>query len=101
LIRGGVIYRILSDHLGSPRLVIDTASGAIVQRTDYDEFGNVVFEELDPTFDRLPVGFAAGLRDDDTGLIRFGARDYDPSLGRWASKDPTASAAAMRTCTRT
>ncbi len=24
----------------------------------------------------------------DTGLVRFGARDYDPYTGRWTSKDP-------------
>jgi RHS repeat-associated protein len=28
------------------------------------------------------------LYDPDTGLVRFGARDYDPSVGRWISKDP-------------
>ena len=24
----------------------------------------------------------------DTGLVRFGARDYDPETGRWTAKDP-------------
>ena len=24
----------------------------------------------------------------DTGLTRFGARDYDPTAGRWTTKDP-------------
>jgi RHS repeat-associated protein len=28
------------------------------------------------------------LFDADTGLARFGARDYDPVVGRWISKDP-------------
>jgi len=34
------------------------------------------------------MGFAGGLYDSDTGLVRFGARDYDPMVGRWVSKDP-------------
>jgi RHS repeat-associated protein len=28
------------------------------------------------------------LHDRDTGLIRFGYRDYDPDVGRWTAKDP-------------
>lgn len=24
----------------------------------------------------------------DTKLISFGARDYDPTIGRWTTKDP-------------
>ena len=35
----------------------------------------------------IPFGFAGGLYDPDTGLLRFGARDYDPSAGRWTAKD--------------
>jgi RHS repeat-associated protein len=34
-------------------------------------------------------GFAGGLVDRETGLTRFGARDYDPRLGRWTAKDPS------------
>ena len=39
MVKGGTTYRIVTDHLGSPRLVINTSTGAIVQRMDYDEFG--------------------------------------------------------------
>jgi RHS repeat-associated protein len=35
----------------------------------------------------IPFGFAGGIVDRDTGLIRFGARDYDPVTGRWTEKD--------------
>jgi RHS repeat-associated protein len=28
------------------------------------------------------------LYDEETGLVRFGARDYDPTVGRWTNKDP-------------
>jgi RHS repeat-associated protein len=34
-----------------------------------------------------PFGFAGGLVDRETGLARFGARDYDPVMGRWTQKD--------------
>jgi RHS repeat-associated protein len=85
MIRGGVTYRIISDHLGSPRLVVDVATGNVAQRIDYDEFG-VVTSDTNPGFQ--PFGFAGGLYDKDTGLVRFGARDYDAQTGRWTTKDP-------------
>lgn len=85
MVKDGVTYRIVSDHLGSPRLVANAATGEIAQRIDYDSFGNVT-NDTNPGFQ--PFGFAGGLYDPDTGLVRFGARDYDPSIGRWTVKDP-------------
>ena len=85
MVKGGVTYRIISDHLGSPRLVVDTTTGAVLQRMDYDEFGSVILD-TNPGFQ--PFGFAGGLYDQDTKLVRFGARDYDAETGRWTAKDP-------------
>ncbi len=85
MVRGGLTYRILSDHLGSPRLIVDAASGTVAQQLAYDEFGRLL-SDSNPGFQ--PFGFAGGLHDRDTGLIRFGARDYDPYTGRWTAKDP-------------
>jgi|GEM_PF-336589 len=84
IIRGGVTYRVIADHLGSPRYVVDTATGAIADTLGYDEFG-VTFES-NPGFQ--PFGFAGGLYDADTKLVHFGAREYDPSIGRFLTKDP-------------
>jgi RHS repeat-associated protein len=90
MIRGGATYRLILDHLGSPRMVVNVATGQIVQRLDYDEFGKVL-NDTNPGFQ--PFGFAGGLMDRDTQLVRFGARDYDPDTGRWTSKDPVLFAA--------
>jgi RHS repeat-associated protein len=84
-VKVGITYRVITDHLGSPRLVVNTATGAIVQRLDYDEFGQITLD-TNPGFQ--PFGFAGGLYDPDTKLTRFGARDYDAFTGRWTTKDP-------------
>ncbi|MFA5832145.1 MAG: Ig-like domain-containing protein [Bacteroidota bacterium] len=83
--KGGATYRLITDHLGSIRLVVNTSTGAIAQRLDYDEFGNII-QDTNPDFQ--PFAYAGGLYDTQTKLIRFGARDYDASVGRWTSKDP-------------
>ncbi len=80
-----ITYRIISNHLGSPRMVMNTETGEVVQRIDYDEFGRVL-EDTNPDFQSF--GFAGGIYDTDTGLVRFGKRDYDAATGRWSAKDP-------------
>src|SRR5262249_44322675 len=85
MFKNGTVYLIVPDQLGSPRLVVHLDSGTIVQRLDYDSFGNVTLD-THPGFQ--PFGFAGGLYDPETKLTRFGARDYDAETGRWTAKDP-------------
>ena len=81
----GQTYRILSNHQGSVRTVIHAETGEVKQQIDYNVWGKVT-QDTHPGFQ--PFGFAGGLYDPDTGLTRFGARDYDPKTGRWTAKDP-------------
>lgn len=85
MVKSGVTYRLISDHLGSVRLVVNTETSTVAQRLDYDAFGRTVLD-THPGFQ--PFGFAGGLYDPLTGFVRFGARDYDPQVGRWTAKDP-------------
>ena len=96
MVKNGSIYRFVTDHLGSPRLIIDSTTGAIVQQMDYDEFGNVT-ADTNPGFQ--PFGFAGGLYDWQTKLVRFGARDYDAETGRWTDKILSSFGAAIVTYT--
>jgi RHS repeat-associated protein len=83
--RGGVSYRVITDQVGSPRMIIDSRTGIAADEIAYDAWGNVIHETV-PGF--IPIGFAGGLHDPDTGFICFGARDYDPQTGRWTAADP-------------
>jgi len=83
--RGGTTYRVVSDHLGSPRYVVNVANASEVPfSANYTSFGEVTGTELD----WMPFGFAGGIYDADAGVVRFGARDYDSQTGRWLRKEP-------------
>lgn len=83
--KGGVRYYVATDRVGTPKVVTD-ATGVVVKFLEFDSFGMPTFDS-NPDFN-LPVGFAGGLTDDKTGLVRFGYRDYEPGTGRWTVKDP-------------
>ena len=62
------------------------ARGRLIKEIRYDSFGLRLHDSLPELF--VPVGFAGGLTDPDTGFVRFGWRDYDPAVGRFTAPDP-------------
>jgi RHS repeat-associated protein len=85
VLRDGASYRVVTDPVGSPRLVIDSQTGAVVDAIAYDAWGSITHDTA-PGF--IPFGFGGGLLDPDTGLVHLGARDYDTTAGRWTGPDP-------------
>jgi RHS repeat-associated protein len=85
MVKDGGTYYLSYDQASSLRAVLD-AQGNIVKQIEYDSFGNII-NDTNRAFE-IPLGFAGGFHDRDTGLVRFGARDYDPDTGRWTAKDP-------------
>ena len=84
VVRGAKTLRVVRDYLGTPRVLVDSATGSVEGRLDLDEDGNVVAQ----SGSLLAAGFIGGIWDQDTGLVRLGARDYEPRVGRWTAKDP-------------
>lgn len=91
-ISNGKKFQIISDQVGTPKIIIDLSSGEVINELEYDEFG--IIGEGSRTFSKniskikIPFGFAGGLYDPLTDFLRFGKRDYYSRVGRWMSKDP-------------
>lgn len=85
--RGNQRFYVGADQVGTPK-VVTNASGTVVKTLAYDSFGKRTPAQEEGAAFELPIGFAGGLADPATGLVRFGWRDYDPATGRWTAKDP-------------
>ena len=85
VIKNDTTYKVVSDHLGSVREVINLTTGALVKKVDYDEYGVVLSQTGNV---EMPFGYTGGLYEEQTKLVRFGARDYNATTGRWNAKDP-------------
>lgn len=72
-----------TDGLGSVVAASDQA-GALLWRKEYAPFG----AQTDSTAENEKIAFTGKEHDDVTGLTYFGARYYDPYLGRFTSVDP-------------
>ena len=87
---GTDVWYYTRDHLGSTRLITD-AGGAVKERSDYYPFGLRMEGGTQASGNRWRF---AGKEEQKAGItldwLNFGARMYDPCLGRWTTQDPLA-----------
>lgn len=95
------IFPILTDHLGTPRKVLDGNTGQVRWSWDAKQpFGHEMPNET-PTASQ--AAFAFDLRfpgqryDEETGLFHNGFRDYHSGLGRYVQSDPLGLEAGWNT----
>ncbi|WP_246094957.1 ricin-type beta-trefoil lectin domain protein [Streptomyces roseicoloratus] len=77
----------LADHHGTSTTSIDQSTDQTVTRRYYDPYGNPRGAEPTAWPDRRTF-LGTGVDDSTTGLTHIGAREYDPTLGRFLSADP-------------
>ncbi|MBU1682615.1 RHS repeat-associated core domain-containing protein [Patescibacteria group bacterium] len=85
-------YFYLHDHLGSVDTVLDN-EGNVVERRDYMPFGEERLQIIKDTdhpelYESESYGYTDKELDDETGLMYYGARYYDPVIGRFLAVDP-------------
>ncbi|WP_069884340.1 RHS repeat-associated core domain-containing protein [Streptomyces luteocolor] len=82
---GGQVSVLLSDHLGTATTAVLLGTGQAVTRRKMHIFGGQrTAQSVNWPGDK---GFVGGTTD-NTGLTHLGAREYDPTLGRFISVDP-------------
>lgn len=79
-------FYVLSDLVGTPLVITDASGIPIIQR-EYSAYG-IRFNETNTAGFDSPLGFAGGLEDPVTGLVRFGMRDFEPASVHWTARDP-------------
>lgn len=75
----------LGDHQGSVRDVINN-TGTVLNHTVYDNFGQVTGES-NPALD-FRFGYTGRELDEESGLMQYRARYYDPAVGTFVGEDP-------------
>ena len=95
MIKGGITYRIVTDHLGSPRLVVSATTGEVVQRMEQDEWGNGTLDS-NPGFQ--PFGFAGGCGTRRQGWSASGPGTTTPKPGAGRRGTQSDLPVVTRTC---
>ncbi|MBO8131425.1 MAG: DNRLRE domain-containing protein [Candidatus Marinimicrobia bacterium] len=81
-IKGGNIYYVCQDQVMNSRAIVDDV-GSVVQERSYYPYG-----EKRAASGNISKYQYSGKEEDPNGLYYFGARYYDPSIGRWLTCDP-------------
>ncbi|MBI4398396.1 MAG: hypothetical protein HY586_04660, partial [Candidatus Omnitrophica bacterium] len=79
-------YYYHSDHLGGSNTITDE-NGRQVELVEYTPYGEISRHEVDPETRERRHKFTGQEQDKETGLYYYGARYYDPEIGRFISPD--------------
>lgn len=84
------LYLHLGDHLGSSSITIEKTTGELVERATFQAYGATEsdFRPARWNHSREPYKFTGKEEDIEVGATYFGARYYNPYLGRFISADP-------------
>ena len=87
MVADGRAHLYAHDANGNVSALVDAGTGVVAARYAYAAFGATLVSE-GPLARRNPFRFSSEYADDETGLIYYNWRHYDPVHGAWLGRDP-------------
>lgn len=89
----GAVYAPICDSAGNIVSLVNAYSGSLAEGYRFGAFGEeTIYGGWGYVRSSSPVGnpwrFSSKRTDPETGLVNYGRRYYDPSVGRWLTTDP-------------
>ncbi len=75
------------DGNGNITALVRASDGNVSARYEYSAFGQTL-RSTGPMAKANPFRFSTKFADDESGFVYYGYRYYNPSTGRWLSRDP-------------
>jgi RHS repeat-associated protein len=75
------------DGNGNVAALVAQADGSLSARYEYGPFGETI-RATGAMGKKNPIRFSTKYTDDQTGLLYYGYRYYNPTTGRWITRDP-------------
>jgi len=86
------------DGNGNLMALVDASNGNVCARYEYGPFAEPI--RVSGSMGKLnPVRFSSKYTDDESGFLYYGYRYYNPSTGRWLSRDAIGERGGFNLCT--
>jgi len=80
-------YQTVYDGNGNILGLVQRSTGALVAQYEYSPYGELI-RSSGSYANSNPFRFSTKYTDNETGLVYYGRRYYDPKTGRWLGRDP-------------
>jgi RHS repeat-associated protein len=84
---GNGVHFAAQDANGNVSALVSAANGTVTATYEYGPFGEII-RATGPMAKLNPFRFSTKFTDDESGLLYYGYRFYNPFTGRWLSRDP-------------
>ena len=92
--QNGNLHQVGHDASQNVAVLVQANTGKSVAVYEYDPFG-LVLKAIGDFADQNPFRYSSQYMDNETGLLYYGLRFYNPQPGRWISRDPSEEAGGL------